>query len=257
MILNVVETGEGSPLVLLHGLMGAAQNWGGIARRLGQRHRVLAMDARNHGASGHAPGMTYAELAGDVAETLTTRGIGRAAVLGHSMGGKIAMMLALTQPALVERLVVADMAPVKYDAPSRAYVLAMQAMALPPGLTRREAMAALEPAEPAEGIRAFLLQNLVFGQGGENSAPHWRIGLDHIAAGMPDIENFAPALEARYDGPTLFIRGSRSEYVTEARMPAIQALFPRVRHAVIEAAHWVHSENPNAFLAALEPFLES
>lgn len=252
MILNVIETGEGPPLVLLHGLMGSAQNWGGIAKRLGRTRRVLAMDARNHGASGHAPGMGYAVLAADVAETLAGRNISRATVLGHSMGGKIAMMLALTQPTLVDRLVVADMSPVKYDAPSRAYVLAMQAMQLSPELTRREAMAALEPAEPSEGIRAFLVQNLVFGDG----PPRWRIGLDHIAAGMDDIEDFAPPADARYDGPVLFIRGTRSDYITEARMPAIQGYFPRARHAAIDAAHWVHSENPNAFLAALETFLE-
>jgi len=257
MILNVVETGPGEvdrpPLVLLHGLMGAAQNWGGIAKRLGQKRRVLALDARNHGASGHAAGMDYATMAADVAETLDARGLTRAAVLGHSMGGKTAMMLALTRPALVERLIVADMSPVKYEAPSRAYVLAMQAMALPEGLTRREAMAALEPAEPSEAIRAFLIQNLVFGAG----TPRWRIGLGHIAAGMADIEDFAPPAGARYDGPALFIRGSRSDYVTDARMPAIAAFFPHVRHAVVDAAHWVHSENPNAFLAALEPFLEA
>ena len=251
MILNVVETGAGPPLVLLHGLMGAAQNWGGVAKRLGRTRRVLAMDARNHGASAHAPGMDYPTMAADVAETLGALGHDRAAVLGHSMGGKIAMMLALTRPALVERLIVADMSPVKYDAPSRAYVEAMQTMPLPPGLTRREAMAVLEPAEPSEGIRAFLVQNLVFAD-----EPHWRIGLDHIAAGMADIEDFAPPPGARYDGPTLFIRGTRSDYVTPARMPAIQACFPRVRHAAVEAGHWVHSENPNAFLAALEPFLE-
>lgn len=252
MILNGIETGTGEPLVLLHGLMGAAQNWGGIAKRLGQKRRVLALDARNHGASGHAPGMDYATLAADVAETLATRGIARAAVLGHSMGGKIAMMLALTRPAMVERLVVADMSPVKYEAPSRAYVLAMQAMALPPDLTRRQAVAALADAEPDEGIRAFLIQNLVFGDG----QPRWRIGLDHIAAGMAAIEDFSPPAGARYSGPTLFIRGTRSDYITPARMPAIAALFPHARHAAVEAAHWVHSENPHAFLAALEPFLE-
>lgn len=252
MILNVVETGEGPPLILLHGLMGAAQNWGGIARRLGRTRRVLALDARNHGASGHALGMDYSTLAADVAETMAEYGHTHAAILGHSMGGKIAMMLALTRPALVERLIVADMSPVKYDAPSRAYVLAMQAMTLPVGLTRREAMVALEPAEPSEAIRAFLVQNLVFGE----PAPHWRIGLDHIAAGMPDIEDFAPPAGACYDGPALFIRGTRSDYVTPARMPTIQAFFPRARHAAVDAAHWVHSENPGAFLAALEPFLE-
>lgn len=253
MILNAIETGDGPPLVLLHGLMGAAQNWGGIAKRLGQRHRVLALDARNHGASDHAPGMDYADLAADVAQTLAARGIGPAAVLGHSMGGKIAMMLALVRPALVERLIVADMSPVKYEAPSRAYVLAMQAMALPAGLTRREAVAALAPAEPSEAIRAFLVQNLVFGEG----APHWRIGLDEIAAGMPAIEDFTPAAGARYDGPTLFIRGTRSDYIRADTMPAIGTFFPHAKHAAVEAAHWLHSENPHGFLAALEPFLES
>ena len=252
MILNLVESGAGPPLVLLHGLMGSAQNWGGIARRLARTHRVLAIDARNHGASPHAPGMGYATLAQDVAETLAALGVARAAVLGHSMGGKIAMMLALTRPDLVERLVVADIAPVRYAAPSRAYVFAMQAMDLPHGLTRREAMAALEPAEPAEGIRAFLLQNLVFG-----APPHWRIGLHEIAAGMAEIEDFAPPPGVRYDGPALFIRGSRSNYIQPEYMPAIQGFFPAAGHAVVEAAHWVHSENPNAFLATLEPFLES
>ena len=252
MILNTVETGEGPPLLLLHGLMGSAQNWGGMAKRLGLRHRVVAMDARNHGASGHAPGMQYAALAADVAETLAARGLTRAAVLGHSMGGKIAMMLALTRPELVERLVVADMAPVRYLAPSRAYVHAMQGMALTPGMTRRDAMAALLPAVPEEGIRAFLVQNLVF----DGTAPRWRVALSWIAEGMDDIEDFAPPPGARYAGETLFIRGSRSDYVLPEYMPAIAGFFPRAAHAAVEAGHWVHADNPAAFLAALEPFLE-
>ena len=253
MILNTVETGAGAPLVLLHGLMGAAQNWGGIARRLGQKRLVLAMDARNHGASGHAAGMDYATLAGDVAQTLAARGIGSAAVLGHSMGGKIAMMLALTRPALVDRLVVADMAPVRYDAPSRAYVLAMQAMALPAGLTRREAMAALEPAEPAEAIRGFLLQNLIFGDG----APHWRIGLDEIAAGMPEIEDFAPPSRRKLRRPDA-VHPRHPQRLCDAGSDAgHRRAVPAGAHAAVDAAHWVHSENPNAFLAALEPFLEA
>ena len=251
MILNTVETGEGPALVMLHGLMGAAQNFGGLAKRLGQTHRVLAMDARNHGASPHAPGMDYTALAADVAETMAARGLDRAAVLGHSMGGKIAMMLALTQPELVERLVVADISPVRYAAPSRAYVEAMQAMVLAPGITRRDAMAALLPAVPEEGIRGFLLQNLVF----DGDVPRWRVALDWIAAGMDAIEDFAPPAGARYDGPALFIRGTRSDYVRPDYMPAIAGFFPHAQHAAVEAAHWVHSENPHAFLAALEPFL--
>lgn len=251
MRLNIVETGAGAPVVLLHGLMGAAQNWGGIARRLGQRHRVLALDARNHGASGHAPGMGYAAMAADVAETLAAAGITQAAVLGHSMGGKIAMMLALTRPELVSRLVVADIAPVRYAAPSRAYVEAMTRMALPPGMTRREAMAALADAVPEEGIRAFLVQNLVFGEG----APRWRIGLAEIAAGMDAIEDFPSPAGARFDGPSLCIRGSRSDYVQARHMAAISGFFPAMRHAELAAGHWVHADDPHGFLALIEPFL--
>ena len=253
MILNTVDTGQGPPLVMLHGLMGSSTNWGGMAKRLGLKHRVIAMDARNHGASGHAPDMEYGALADDVAQTLAAMGVPRAAVLGHSMGGKIAMMLALTRPEMVERLVVADMSPVPYLAPSRAYVLAMQGMALTPGMTRRDAMAALLPAVPQEGIRAFLAQNLVFGDG----APRWRVALGWIADGMDAIEDFAPPPGARYDGPTLFIRGSRSDYVLPDHMAAIAGFFPAARHAVVDAGHWVHADNPAAFLAALEPFLEA
>ncbi len=252
MILNTVESGEGPPLVMLHGLMGAAQNWGGMAKRLGLKHRVLAMDARNHGASPHAAGMDYADLSADVADTMAARGVTRAAVLGHSMGGKIAMMLALTRPAMVERLVVADMSPVRYVAPSRAYVHAMQGMALVPGMTRRDAMAALQPAVPEEGIRAFLVQNLIF----DGPAPRWRVALDWIAEGMDAIEDFAPPAGARYDGQTLFIRGSRSDYVLPEYLPAISGFFPAARHVSLEAGHWVHADDPSGFLAALEPFLE-
>lgn len=253
MKLNLIETGAGAPVVMLHGLMGSAQNWGGIAKRLGLRHRVLAMDARNHGASGHAAGMEYTAMAADVAETLAAAGIGEAAVLGHSMGGKTAMMLALSRPELVSRLVVADIAPVRYAAPSRAYVEAMIRMALPTGMTRRDAMAALAEAVPEEPIRAFLVQNLVFGDG----APRWRIGLPAIAAGMDAIEDFAPPPGALYPGPVMCIRGSRSGYIQPAHMAAISGYFPAVRHAELAAGHWVHADDPHGFLALIEPFLEA
>ncbi len=252
MKLNVIETGAGAPLVMLHGLMGSAQNWGGIAKRLGLRHQVLAMDARNHGASAHAPGMAYSAMAADVAETLGAAGIARAAVLGHSMGGKTAMMLALTRPELVSRLVVADIAPIRYAAPSRAYVEAMTRMELPAGMTRRDAMAALLPAVPEEGIRAFLVQNLVFGDG----PPRWRIGLVDIAAGMDAIEDFAPPGFATYTGPVLAIRGRRSDYIQPGHMGVMRTLFPAIQHAELDTGHWVHADDPHGFLALIEPFLE-
>ncbi|MBR0656405.1 alpha/beta fold hydrolase [Roseomonas arctica] len=250
MRLNAVEVGAGPPVVLLHGLLGAAQNWGTIQTALAPDHRVITLDLRNHGASPHAAEMDHGSMAADVAQTLQALGVPRAAVVGHSMGGKVAMMLALTAPALVERLVVADIAPVPYPPNLRAIVAALQALPVTPGLTRRAADALLAATIPEAGMRAFLLQNLRF-----DATPAWRIGLAEIAAAMPAIEDFA-APAAVFEGPVLFLAGARSDYIRPEHEAAIAALFPTARHAVVpNAGHWVHAENPGGFLDALEPFL--
>ncbi|MFC7474297.1 alpha/beta fold hydrolase [Dankookia sp. GCM10030260] len=251
MRLNAVDLGEGAPLVLLHGLFGAAGNWGAVQKWLAGGRRVIALDLRNHGSSGRDAAMDYPAMAADVAETLSALGAAPAAVLGHSMGGKVAMALALTRPALVERLVVADIAPVTYPPALRGYVAAMQAVPLSAGLTRREADAALTEAIPEPGIRAFLLQNLRFGE----ETPSWRLGLAEIAAAMPVIEAF-PEFAGRYDGPVLVMNGERSNYIRPAHHERILALFPRAEFGTVPGAgHWVHAENPQAFLGLLEPFL--
>ena len=241
MILNTVEAGEGGgdPVLLLHGLFGAAQNWGAVQRRLSARHRVLAMDLRSHGASPRGA-MDFAAMAADVAETLAARGAVPAAVIGHSMGGKAAMVLALTRPGPVSRLVVADIAPVAYPPALRGYDEAMRAVPPRPGLTRREADAALTAAVPEAGIRAFLLQNLRF----EGGVPAWRLALEEIAG-------------AAYPGPTLVLAGERSDYIRPGEHHArFRALFPAARFATVPGAgHWVHAENPEGFLALVEPFL--
>lgn len=252
MILALTEDGDGPPLVLLHGLFGAGQNWGAIRRALAPRYRVLAPDLRNHGASPRAAAMDYPTLADDVAETLDAAGVARAAVLGHSMGGKVAMALALAHPQRVERLVVADIAPVRYRPSLRGYIEAMQSLPLRPWLTRREADAHLAATIPEGGIRAFLLQSLRF----EADPPAWRLGLAELAAAMPAIEDFAPPPGARYDGPVLVMGGELSGYIRPEHHAAFRALFPRVAFTTIpKAGHWVHAENPQGFLAALEPFL--
>lgn len=254
MILASTEAGDGPPLVLLHGLFGAGQNWGGIRSVLARRFRVLTPDLRNHGSSGRASDMSYAAMAADVAETMDAAGMPRAAVLGHSMGGKVAMALALAQPARVERLVVADIAPVRYAPALRGYVAAMQAIPLRSGLTRREADAALAATIPEANIRAFLLQNLRF----EADPPAWRLGLAELAAAMPDIEDFPAAPGARFDGPVLVMAGERSGYIRAEHHALFCALFPAASFATVPAAgHWVHAENPSGFLALLQPFLEA
>jgi pimeloyl-ACP methyl ester carboxylesterase len=242
----------GPTVALLHGLFGRAQNLGAVARRLAATHRVLSLDLRNHGASPHAPGMDYATLASDVLETLAARAALPCALLGHSMGGKTAMMAALTAPARITRLLVADIAPVRYQHNNAAIAAALLALDLPAGITRAAAEAALQPAIQDQAVRAFLLQNLLPG-----AAPAWRIGLRDIAAAIPDIEAFAPPAGASYPGPALFVRGERSDYILPAHRPAIGAYFPASQLVTLEGAgHWLHADAPEAFAAVVEKFFE-
>jgi pimeloyl-ACP methyl ester carboxylesterase len=245
MLLATHIAGEGSPVVLIHGLYGSSRNLGAIARALSATHRVLSLDMRNHGDSPHDPVVDYDTMAADVHETLQAAGLSRTAVLGHSMGGKIAMRLALRHPDMVSRLVVADIAPVQNPPNFDEYTRAM--LALPPTVSRMEADAILAPAIPDKAVRMFLLHNFRSGAG-------WRIGLPEIAASLPDIEAWPPIAES-YAGPTLFVTGARSGYVLPEHRPAIQALFPAVRFVAIkDAGHWLHSEQPAAFLATITPF---
>jgi pimeloyl-ACP methyl ester carboxylesterase len=252
MRLNVIEAGQGPALVLLHGLFGSARNWGGVQKALAQKYRVIAMDLRNHGASLHAVGMDYAAQALDVAETMAARGMGRAIVLGHSMGGKAAMMLALTRPDMVERLIIADIAPRPYPPALRGVVAALQAVPLHLGLTRQEADQTLKGAVPEAPIRSFLLQNLRF----ETLPPSWRIGLAEITDAMPEIEAFAPPQGARFNGPALAMAGALSPYIRAEDHAVFHAFFPRISFvSIARAGHWLHAENPEGFMAALRDFL--
>lgn len=241
------------PLAILHGLFGSGRNWASIAQRLGAHRRVIAFDLRNHGAAAWAGGMQYGEMAEDVLAALDERGIRCAALLGHSMGGKTAMMAALRDPDMVERLVVVDIAPVAYSLRHVSEVRAMRALDLA-GIKRRgEADGLLAPAVPDAAERGFLLQNLVF----EDARARWRLNLEAIEREMPVLVGFPPVPEGRtYDGPTLFIAGSRSDYLMPEHEPAVRRLFPDARIERIEGAgHWVQAEQPAAFLNAIEPFL--
>jgi esterase len=250
MRLHTIETGGGPPVVLLHGLFGSARNLGTVQRALTPLFRVIAMDARNHGASPHAAGMHYATLAADVLETLDAAGIERAAVIGHSMGGKTAMTLALLEPERVGRLMVADIAPVPYRHENETVAAAMRAIPLSPGLTRAKAEAALADAVPVAALRTFLIQNLQFGPQSQ-----WRIGLDEIAAAIPDLEGWETA-GGSYSGATLFVSGAESDYVQPEHRPIIRALFPAARFVSVKhAGHWLHADNPAGFLSVVEAFL--
>jgi len=259
-ILHGTEAGSGPPVVLLHGLFGASSNFGAVQRALAATHRVAAFDLRNHGASPHGPAMSYDDMASDVMDTMAARGMDAAAVLGHSMGGKVAMRMALHAPGRVSRLVVADIAPVTYQHNNRTVADALLALPLDANLTRPQADALLAPAVPDPGIRGFLLQNL---RPGAN--PSWRIGLPEIAAALPGIEGWDPPtpgnnaptyLGLTYPGPVLVVRGEHSDFVLPEHRPAFRALFPTVRFITLRnAGHWLHADAPAAFIQTVQGFL--
>jgi esterase len=251
--LAAAEFGAGPPVLILHGLFGSGTNWHTLAQRLAARRHVFALDLRNHGASPWAERMDYEAMADDVAAFIAARGLGTAALVGHSMGGKAAMVLALTAPHLVERLVVVDIAPVAHPPLHAVEVEAMRVLDLR-GVSRRgEADALLRPRIPDDAVRRFLLQNLVSGPDGLR----WRLNLAAIAAAMATLSGF-PALSAgaAYRGPALLVRGERSDYAGDRDLPAFRKLFPTLQCVTIaDAGHWIHAERPEEFLAAVTPFL--
>ena len=251
--LTAVEYGQGPPLAILHGLFGSGRNWTSIAQRLSKQHRVVTLDLRNHGASPWADTMDYEEMAADVRATLHARGYHRYALLGHSMGGKAAMVAALQHGAEVERLLVVDIAPVNYPPHHLALVQAMRELDLA-GIERRsEADARLARSIPDPAERAFLVQNLLF----EDGRARWRLNLAAIEQAMPKLGEF-PDLPptAIYNAPALFIAGGQSDYLRPEHAPAIRRRFPSAEIVRIgNAGHWLHAEQPQAFLSIVEPFL--
>jgi len=245
----------GPPLAILHGLFGAGRNWAAIAQRLAARRRVVALDLRNHGASPWADRMDYRDMADDVRATMAALGYPSYALLGHSMGGKAAMVATLAHSEEIERLVVVDIAPVAYPARHLGYVQAMRALDLGIIGRRAAADARLAAAVPDAAERAFLLQNLLFDDG----KARWRLNLAAIERAMPALAGF-PALPAgaAYRGPALFVAGGGSDYLRAEHESAIRRLFPNAEIAhIADAGHWVHAEQPQRFLDIVAPFLDA
>ena len=245
------EVTDRPTLLIAHGLFGSAKNWRAISKRLADTRQVVTVDMRNHGESPFFASHSYPDMAGDLAATLESLPIrGPAQVLGHSMGGKAAMTLALTRPDLVERLIVADIAPVAYSHTQMHLLDAMRELDLTAVETRGDADRALQKVVEDRGVRAFLLQSL------DVKARAWRLNLDALAQDMDRILGF-PDLDARYEGPTLFLSGAQSDYVRPSAREAIKPLFPKSYFAKIpNAGHWLHADNPAAFEAAVRIFLD-
>lgn len=239
------------PLVIAHGLYGSGRNWGVIARRLADRREVITVDMRNHGESPRAPSQSYPDMAADLAGVITAIGA-PVDLLGHSMGGKAAMQLALTQGPLIRRLVVADIAPVPYDHDQSRHIQAMRALDLDGLTTRGEADRRLAATVADPGLRAFFLQSLDLKAPG---GPRWRLNLDVLEAEMAKIVGW-PGTEGHFDGPTLFLTGADSHYVRPEHRDRIRALFPKARFAKLPGAgHWLHADKPREFEDTVRVFL--
>ena len=251
--------GGETPLVLCHGLLGSSRNWQGLGKAWAQNRakprRVVAVDMRNHGASPWSDAMDYGAMAGDLAALIRDDLGGKADVLGHSMGGKAAMALALSEPECLRRLVVVDIAPISYAHDFVGYIEAMRGLDLASMTRRSEAEAALAPAVPDPGVRAFLLQNL---DAGEDGRLTFRPNLDVLLREMEDITGWPDAYAGRrFDGPALFVRGADSDYVPDEAISGIQDLFSKARiETVPKAGHWVHAQAPMVLGQLVEGFLE-
>mgnify|MGYP001824135357 FL=1 len=239
------QTKSGTPLLIAHGLFGSARNWGVVGKRLAEDRPVSVVDMRNHGESPWFEEHRYPHMAGDLAEAIE----GQSDVLGHSMGGKAAMVLALMHPEKVRKLVVADIAPVAYSHTQTPMIDAMRAIDLDSVETRGDADQQLQKSIGDPGIRAFLLQSL------DVKNRRWRLNLDVLADEMDHIVGF-PDVDGTFNGPTLFLSGAASDYVQADHRGRIRDLFPEARFAKIPAAgHWLHAEKPREFEAAVEAFL--
>jgi pimeloyl-ACP methyl ester carboxylesterase len=248
MIQHGAPTGK-SPLLIAHGLFGSARNWGVIAKRLSDERQVTAVDMRNHGISPWFDTHGYEDMAADLAQVIDAQG-GPMNVMGHSMGGKAAMMLALNHPEQVRRLIVADIAPVPYGHQQRHNIAAMRQVDLSQVAKRSDAQQQLAPLLDEPGLAAFFLQSL------DVTARRWRLNLDVLDREMPRILSF-PHVDAQFDKPVLFLSGADSTYVTRDQRPQIKALFPQARFMKIPGAgHWLHAEKPRAFEAALRGWLD-
>jgi pimeloyl-ACP methyl ester carboxylesterase len=259
--LHATELGDhGSRVVFLHGLFGQGKNWTTVAKALATDHRVLLLDLPDHGRSPWTEHVSYPGMAAAVARELRARAPGdRWAVVGHSMGGKVAMMLTLTEPDLVERLYVVDMAPVRYaEIGQGPYVAAMRAVDLDLLTDRRQADEQLRSPVPDPMVRGFLLQNLRRTRDPGSGRDRWQ-WQHHLAVLGDELDRLADWPDPQrppYPGPVLWVAGADSDYVPPDAVAPMRALFPRARLVTVKrAGHWVHAEQPEIFTATVRAFL--
>ncbi len=253
MELNFKQFGQGDPIIILHGLFGMLDNWQTLAKKLAESYTVFIIDQRNHGRSPHASVFDYPSMAEDLHYFMESQWIYQAHLIGHSMGGKTVMQFALEYPDMVDRLVVVDIAPKKYEGGHQTIFEALFSLDLEHISKRKEAEEILEQKIPEFGVRQFLLKNLTRKK---ESGYTWKMNLEAI---HNNYENILASIEGSpiNDVSTLFIRGGKSDYIRDQDQELISQLFPKSSvHTIEGAGHWVHAEKPLELLADIRQFLD-
>lgn len=250
MELHYKQVGQGRPFVILHGLFGSSDNWLTHAKKLAAYYQVTLIDLRNHGHSPWSAEFSYALMVADLRELFTRLQIEKPILLGHSMGGKLAMHFDQAHPNFIEKLIVVDMG-VKAYPPHHAHILAaIHALDLSKINARSEAEAILKSFIESDGVRQFLLKNLYWEEKGKLA---WRVNFPVLEASMPEILSALPESESFTSA--LFIRGLLSNYIIDADIETLESYYPDLQLASIPGAgHWVHAEAPDAFLDAVLSF---
>ena len=252
MKLNFEQVGNGPGLIILHGLFGSASNFRTLARQIGEFHTVYSLDLRNHGASPHDSDVSFDVMAADIIEFMDDHNIQETNLMGHSLGGKVAMQVALSHPDRISKLIAGDIAPVEYPHHHDGIFDGLNAVNRSDVSSRKEADAILADYVAIPEVRLFLLTNLVRKDDGSLG---WRINVSALEGGY---EYIAKKPEGHpYPGPSLFIRGALSDYVREDYYPAIYALFPQAKIVTMDGTgHWLHAEKPQEYKRIVLDFLK-
>lgn len=247
------ELGEGQPLIILHGLFGASDNWLTLGKRFAEDFKVYIIDQRNHGQSFHADEFSYEAMATDLKRFIDSKNIEKPHVLGHSMGGKTAMTFATTHPELVDKLIVADIGPQSYPVHHATILKGLFSIDMGNTKSRKEADEQLAKYIPEMGIRQFLLKNLT--RSGNSFA--WKINLSVIAQ---EIEQIGKGLNQNtsYNQSALFVRGEKSDYIKDSDVNLIHSIFTKCKlETIAGAGHWLHAEKPQEFYDITINYLKS
>lgn len=247
------EYGQGQPMIILHGLMGSSDNWLPQAKMLGEHYHVWVVDQRNHGQSPHSTEFNYNVLSHDILDFIQEHGIEKPVILGHSMGGKAAMNFSLAHPEKLDKLIVVDIAPKAYDVRHDHIVEALKAVPIETVQSRHEANEALAPHISSEAVRQFLLKNLLRKPEGGFG---WRINLPVIDKSLEMISG-GLVNDGIFEKKTLFIRGSKSDYILDEDREAIKKIFPNSTMVTMETGHWVQAEKPEEFVQVVLSFLNA